>query len=201
MQLALALIADAQATELTKPANRALYYPAVASQPLMALDPASCDPGHDPALSQQATVPSGIVPFVGMQLLRSPPGATVLLPQREDPLHQGHQLGSLVDIRRRREDREGVAPPIHQNVMFRACLAPIGRVLAGLGAPFLAGTVAASALARLQSIWPARLSLSSMRRCTFSQTPPWCQSRSRRQQVIPEPQPISWGSISQGMPE
>jgi hypothetical protein len=27
-----------------------------------------------------------------------------------------------------------------------------------------------------------------------------CQYRSRRQQVTPEPHPISWGSISQGMP-
>ncbi len=34
-----------------------------------------------------------------------------------------------------------------------------------------------------------------------SQTPAACQSRRRRQQVTPEPQPISWGSISQGMPD
>ena len=31
--------------------------------------------------------------------------------------------------------------------------------------------------------------------------PAACQSRSRRQHVMPDPQPISWGSISQGMPE
>src|SRR3954453_20668965 len=30
--------------------------------------------------------------------------------------------------------------------------------------------------------------------------PASCQSLNRRQQVMPEPQPISWGSISQGMP-
>jgi hypothetical protein len=35
---------------------------------------------------------------------------------------------------------------------------------------------------------------------SFFQTPRCCQCRSRRQQVTPEPQPISWGSISQGMP-
>ena len=33
------------------------------------------------------------------------------------------------------------------------------------------------------------------------QTPWTCQSRSRRQQVMPEPHPISWGNISQGMPD
>src|ERR1700720_1475455 len=32
------------------------------------------------------------------------------------------------------------------------------------------------------------------------QIPRYCQSRSRRQQLIPEPQPISCGSISQGIP-
>src|SRR5215218_7945941 len=37
-------------------------------------------------------------------------------------------------------------------------------------------------------------------RCSFSHTPASSQSRRRRQQVLPEPQPISWGSISQGMP-
>lgn len=34
----------------------------------------------------------------------------------------------------------------------------------------------------------------------FAQTPAWFQSCSLRQQVTPEPQPISCGSISQGMP-
>jgi hypothetical protein len=66
-----------------------------------------------------------------------------------------------MDVRRRREDRQRMTLPIHQNVIFRALLAPIPRVLAGLGAPFLAGTVAASALARLQSIWRAMPSSSS----------------------------------------
>ncbi|WP_442790554.1 hypothetical protein [Nonomuraea sp. NBC_01738] len=31
------------------------------------------------------------------------------------------------------------------------------------------------------------------------QTPTWCQSRSRRQQVIPEPKPSSWGRNSHGI--
>ena len=34
-----------------------------------------------------------------------------------------------------------------------------------------------------------------------AQTPATCQSRSRRQQLIPDPQPISAGSISQGRPD
>jgi hypothetical protein len=64
----------------------------------------------------------------------------------------------------------------------------------------LAGTEALSIQARLQSMAPARPKRSNRTRCSLSQTPAACQSRSRRQHVIPDPQPISCGNISQGMP-
>jgi hypothetical protein len=80
MHPALAFIADAQASELMKPAYRALYHPAVAPQLLSAFDPTSRDPGHDLALAQQATVPLGIIPFVGVQLLRTTARSPLLLP-------------------------------------------------------------------------------------------------------------------------
>jgi hypothetical protein len=41
---------------------------------------------------------------------------------------------------------------------------------------------------------------SNSARWSRSQTPSACQSRNRRQQVMPDPQPSSGGSISQGMP-
>jgi hypothetical protein len=44
------------------------------------------------------------------------------------------------------------------------------------------------------------LSSASRTSCSRSQTPACCQSRSRRQQVIPHPQPNSCGNIVQGMP-
>jgi len=66
--------------------------------------------------------------------------------------------------------------------------------------PALAGRLAASSEHRLQSIRPARPRRSSSVWWNACQMPASCQSRSRRQQVMPEPQPISCGSISQGMP-
>ncbi len=83
---------------------------------------------------------------------------------------------------------------IDEQVVLGARLAPIRQVRPGLRAPFLAGMLALSRPARPQSIWSAR-----PRR--FNST--WCsrfQSRRRRQQVTPLPQPISWGSISHGIP-
>ncbi|MBB3172871.1 hypothetical protein FHR90_000685 [Endobacter medicaginis] len=40
----------------------------------------------------------------------------------------------------------------------------------------------------------------SSSRCSASHTPASCQSRRRRQQVMPDPHPISSGSISHWMP-
>jgi hypothetical protein len=65
----------------------------------------------------------------------------------------------------------------------------------------LAGTDALSRHARRQSMAPARPSRSRSTRWSRSHTPFACHSFKRRQQVLPEPQPISWGSICQGRPE
>jgi hypothetical protein len=84
--------------------------------------------------------------------------------------------------------------------------AAIGRIGAhGLGRrpPFLsplAGTVELSMLARLQSIRSASPRRSRSTRCNSHQTPAACQSRRRRQHVIPLPHPISCGRYSHGMP-
>ncbi|EWY36155.1 hypothetical protein N825_29880 [Skermanella stibiiresistens SB22] len=81
-----------------------------------------------------------------------------------------------------------------------ARLAAVRRVRPGFKAPLFAGTLALSNAARLQSIALALPNLSRRTRCNVSHTPEACQSRSRRQQVIPDPQPISRGGISHGMP-
>ena len=79
-----------------------------------------------------------------------------------------------------------------------ARFAPVGRVVGPVsGPPRLAGTLLLSRLARLQSIWPSQRSNSWWMRC---HRPVACQSRSLRQQVMPEPQPSSLGSSSQGIP-
>ena len=67
--------------------------------------------------------------------------------------------------------------------------------------PFFAATDAESMAARDQSSSPARCRRSSRIRCNSSHTPAFCQSRRRRQHVIPEQPKTSRGSISQGMPE
>lgn len=61
--------------------------------------------------------------------------------------------------------------------------------------PLFAATAALSNAPRDQSMALARLSRSSSTWCSVPQTPACCQSRSRRQQVMPDPQP-SHGAAS-----
>ena len=68
------------------------------------------------------------------------------------------------------------------------------------GCAFFAGTRKESSEARDQSSRPAPSNFSSKTRCSRSHTPACCQSRSRRQQDTPLPQPISCGSSFHGMP-
>lgn len=58
-----------------------------------------------------------------------------------------------------------------------------------------------SATVRERSMRSAWRSFDSSTWCNRSHTLPRCKAFRRRQQVLPEPQPISRGSIFQGMPE
>jgi hypothetical protein len=193
--------ADGQASMPIEPGEGALDDPAVTSEALAGLDPRARDPGGDAARAEGAAVRPGSVRFVRMEF----GGATTRpagLPSRPadglDSLDQGREERAVVDIRRREPDREWGALAVDHPMPLGARFAPIRRiradVLAGgsvASAPPLAGTVALSALTRDQSIWSASPRRSSKVVCSRCQTPAACQSRSRRQQVIPLPQPIS----------
>jgi hypothetical protein len=85
-------------------------------------------------------------------------------------------------------------------MMFRPVFTPVHGTRSRFFPRCMARTDVESTTARVQSILPACWSLSSRTSCRRSQTPASFQSRSRRQQVMPLPQPISRGRYSQGMP-
>jgi hypothetical protein len=66
--------------------------------------------------------------------------------------------------------------------------------------PHTALTEQLSTMARDQSMSPSRASQLRSAKCIRSQIPSCCQSRSRRQQVIPDPQASSFGNIYHGIP-
>ena len=76
---------------------------------------------------------------------------------------------------------------VRNKMALRAQFASICWILANYFAPFFAGMLAESREARVQSILPAFPSRFKSTWCRRCHTPAFCQSRSRRQQVLPEP--------------
>jgi hypothetical protein len=105
-----------------------------------------------------------------------------------------------VGVGRGEVDRQRDAVPIHHQVVLGARLPSVHGVRPGLLAPFLARTLRLSTLARDQSMAAPSPSQLSNLVCNRSQTPAACQSWRRRQQVVPLPQPSSFGNSRQGHP-
>jgi hypothetical protein len=99
-----------------------------------------------------------------------------------------------------KRDRERAAAAAGDQVVLGAAAGAVDRARAGLGAPPKARTCELSITARDQSIRSASFSLANSNSCKRCQTPASCHSRNLRQQVMPEPQPISCGRYSQGIP-
>jgi hypothetical protein len=210
------LITNSQTPEAVEPGQRTLYHPSVATQPLF--DTFSCqlcldrfglsplgsagDASLDPLAPQVVPTPLAVISFVSMQLVGSlaRSASTPFDLDRLDTLKDRLKHHVVVDIGSGEPDGKGYAYSVDHNMALRARFALIRRVGSGRLAPLFAATVDESIEARDQSMVPASPSLSSSAWCTPCHTPPSCQSRRRRQHVIPLPQPISWGSISQGIP-
>ncbi len=200
MDILAALVADRQPPEMVKPRHRALHDPAVPSQARLILDTLAGDADPDAAPRQEAAAAAHVVPFVGVQFLRALAPSPIRLPDRWDGGEQRLEDGRVRALGPGQPCGQRDPGPIDHHMALRARFAAIRRVLAGRRAPPFARTLALSRLARLQSMRSASPSLSSStwwRRC---HTPAACQSRRRRQQVDPLPQPTSSGRSFQRIP-
>ncbi len=117
-----------------------------------------------------------------------------------DGIHQRSGHFRVVDVGPALFDDQRSAIAIDDQMAFRAVFVAIRGIGPRLGPPKMARAEQLSIAATDQSMasaWPN----SSSRACqTFSQTPVTCQSRKRRQRVIPAPALNSLGRYSQGMP-
>jgi hypothetical protein len=127
---------------------------------------------------------------------RSSPTGTLDGLYSVDGFFEDHRV---VDVRCRKHHRERDASSVRNKVALRALLSFIRRIRSGFWTPLLAGMEAESSEARSHSIWSASPRRSRRTRLSLSHTPASCHSFKRRQQVMPDPQPISFGSISQGI--
>jgi hypothetical protein len=197
-----ALIADREPAVLRNPAQCALHHPPVSSQLLAALSM--------PFLAIRLFIPrlrkaplhflSHRRLWVGVQLLGTPPRSSSRTLDGLYSVDEFFEDHPVVDVCGREHYRQWDAPSVRNKVALRALLSFIRGIRSGFWAPLLAGMEAESSEARSHSIWSASPRRSRRIRCSLSHTPASCHSFKRRQQVIPDPQPISFGSISQGMP-
>ena len=196
-----AFVADAQAAHSCKPCQGALNNPAVTAEPLTAFHSSAGNARLNAALAASPTAALGVIRLVCVQLARplARPAAPAL--DRHHRIEQLSQWHAVMDVRACQHKGQRQAMSVGQKVALCACLTAVRRIRAGGRAPLFAAMDALSIQARLQSIRSARCSCCSSSRCSLSHTPAFCQSRRRLQHVTPEPQPISWGSISQGIPE
>ena len=206
MEIVPSLEADQQASVAVQPGEVALDDPAVTAEPGLGVDTLAGDPWGDATPSEGGAPLAGIVGLVGVELVGAAPWPTPRALDRRDRVDHVEEDGALVDVRRRLKADERDPLPVTREVVLRPWFAAVGGVRPhGLGRrpPFstpLAGIVVLSTLTRLQSIRSASPRRSSSARCSAYQTPASCQSRSRRQQVIPLPHPSSCGRYSHGIP-
>ena len=174
--------------------------PTMTLEPLTSFDTTAGNTGLDAALSQIAPATSEVIPFVGVQFARPLARLPVQARYRRNGIERGLECHRIVPIGSRDHDSQRDAACIYDDVSLRSELASVRRVGAGVLASRGLETLAPSRLARSQSIWSCSRSRRSIAKCSRCHTPTACQSRRRRQHVMPLPKPNSCGRSSHGMP-
>jgi hypothetical protein len=200
MNIRAPLVADGQPTKVVEPGQGPLDHPPMAAQPFARVNAAAGNPRADAALATCPAASQVVIPFVRVQLVRTLAWTSSSPAQGRDGVQRDAEHQRIMHIGARDGYGEGDASALDHNMALRARFATVRWIRPGRFAPFFAATLALSRAARDQSILSASASRWSRSRCKRSQTPAWRQSRSRRQQVIPLPQPSSWGSSSQLLP-
>ena len=196
MNIGSTFVADAQATELMQPTERTLDNPTCFSQTASVGRAFASQAINNAQAAQPTMMSEAAIGAISLHSLRTLTGAADFSAQRRDGVHQPTQRLTVMHVGAAEVHAQRNALGIGEKMMLTARFAAIRRVTTRLEPPKTARTL----LARDQSIRSAACNRRSNSRWSFSQTPAFCQSRSRRQQVMPLPQPSSLGKSSQPMP-
>ena len=201
MDIGAAFVANREASEAVQPGNRSLDDPPADAQPTPVGRSAPREDRDDAARPQAVAMRLGIVAAVTLERTGPPTWPSTTTGDGGQRIHHRIELGDVVDVGGRYLRDERDAPRIGDDVVFGALLAAIGWVRSSFFPPRTARTDPLSMTDQRWSRRPRRRSSASSVSCSCCQTPARCQATSRRQHVLPEPQPIWRGNICQGMPE
>jgi len=193
-------VAHIKAAEPMEPSQRAFHDPPRATEPTAMGCTALGELGVDPAAMQRLAMRLRIVAPVALNEPRLAHGPTRTAAQRRNRVDQRQELGDVVAIGGGQQGRQRDATRLGENVVLRPRLTAIGWVRSSFFPPRSARMEALSTRARVRSNWPRWRNSASRTACSRRQTPARCHRTSRRQHVLPEPQPISFGSICHGSP-
>lgn len=200
MSIETPLEADTQFAEAGQPCMGPFNNPAMTTELFAALDTTTSDACSDAASAQRFPAMRIVVPLVRMDFVRTLPGSPGHTRHRWNRVKHRLKHFRVVPVGACDHECQRDTLPVYRDMALAAELAPVGRVRPCLFAPRGLATLAPSMLTRLQSIASYPRNRASNSRCRRSHTPSFCQSRSRRQHVMPLPKPISCGKSSHGMP-
>lgn len=195
-----ALVTHGQPAETVEPGDGPLDHPAGAPQATAVWRAAPRELRQDAAAVEGVAMRLRIVGPIALDQTRLATRPTGTSAHGRHGVDQRQQLRDVVPVGRgqRRDERNPVR--VGENVMLRPGLAAIGRVRSRFFPPRSARSEELSTTARARSSWPRRRNSASSTACNRFQTPARCHRTRRRQQVVPDPQPISRGNIFQGRP-
>jgi len=194
-------VAYAQSSELMQPGDGAFDDPPSLPQVTAMRGPSLGNLMPDAALFQRQAVSAAIVGTIGLDRFWPFQWPPALASNWFYAVNQWQQLRNIMPVGLGQNDVDRDALRVDEKVVLAACLTAIGWVRSTFFPPCTARTDELSATTREKSSLSAPRNLSRSTRCSWRHTPAFCQARTRRQHVMPEPQPISRGSISHGMPD
>ncbi len=192
--------AHAKAFIPMQPSDGSLYHPARLAQAAAMLSSTPRNLRVNPPLPQRPPMRVRVIGTVGLDKLGSALGRAEFAANRRNPIHQGQQLRHVVTVGGAEDYRNRDALCVRKKVMLRAGTTAIGWVRSSFFPAPTARMEELSAMARLKSMRSASRSFDSSTWCSRSHTPARCHAFNRRQQLEPLPQPISKGSMFQGIP-
>jgi hypothetical protein len=184
-----------------QPGEGALHHPPRHAQMAAVYGAPLANLRHDAVTPQDAPAFFAIVSAIGLHAMRFAQRSAPPAGDGSHAIEQWQELRGVVPIGAGQDDIKRDAFGVDEQVVLAARLAPIGRVRSGFFPPCTARTDELSAITREKSRRWAPRSLLSRTRCNLSHTPACCHSYARRQQLMPEPQPISCGSSSHASPD
>lgn len=200
MNVGAAFVTNPEAAELVQPTQGTFDNPAGFTQATAVRSSAAGQLVGDAALLQPAMMRGTAVGAIPLHGRRSLARATDFSPHGRDGHHERLELAAVMHVGRRQQDAQRQALGIGAKMMFAARFAAVSRVRSRLKPPKTARTLLESTTARDQSIRSATCKRRSSSWWSFFQTPALCQSRKRRQQVMPLPHPNSCGRSCHAMP-